>query len=53
MLGDARAIQESSMPVEAPREIPPPFLSRPTPVPRWQVTPPYHGPEAVGKEPRE
>jgi hypothetical protein len=53
MLGDARAIQESSMPMEAPREIPPPFLSRPTPVPRWQVTPPYHGPEAVGKEPRE
>jgi methyl-accepting chemotaxis protein len=50
LLHDAKAIQESagpSEPVEKQVAAPP---SRPTALPRWQVTPPYHTPEIDPEE---
>ncbi|MGH2347500.1 MAG: hypothetical protein ACRDG4_19915, partial [Chloroflexota bacterium] len=45
LLHDAKAIQESTTVIEPVEKQGAAPLSRPTAVPRWQVTPPYHTPE--------
>jgi hypothetical protein len=52
LLQDAKAIQENVVPA-APVEEPPVPRGRPTAVPRWQVTPPYHTPEIPAEEQRK
>lgn len=49
LLGDAKAIQESQEEDVVAVDLP---LSRPTPVPKWQITPPYHTPELAHEDER-